>query len=43
MIILEGDKMTALGPNDCLSLTFYEQFSNYIWNSQKVYQTEQLL
>ena len=32
MLSLEGDEMTALWPNDNLTLTFYETFSNSIPN-----------
>ena len=31
MISLESDEITALWPNDFLTLTFYEAFSNYIY------------
>ena len=31
-IILESNKITALLPNDSLSFTFYETFSNSIQN-----------
>ena len=36
MFSLEGDKMTALGPNESLTFTF-------IWHSPIAYKTEQLL
>ena len=32
MFSLESDKMTALWPNDSLTFTFYETFSNNIPN-----------
>ena len=32
MISLESDKVTALLPNDSLTFTFYEAFSNSIQN-----------